>query len=35
VIILQAGGTHFDPDVIEAFKQLTDGEIERIKLEIG
>jgi response regulator RpfG family c-di-GMP phosphodiesterase len=35
VIILQAGGTHFDPTVIEAFKRLSDAEIERIRLEIG
>ena len=35
VIILQAGGTHFDPRVIEAFKRLPDDEIERIRLEIG
>ncbi len=35
VIILQAVGTHFDPTVIEAFKELSDDEIERIRLEIG
>jgi response regulator RpfG family c-di-GMP phosphodiesterase len=35
VIILQAVGTHFDPTVIEAFKQMSDDEIERIRLEIG
>jgi ribonuclease P protein subunit RPR2 len=35
VIILQAGGTHFDPTVIEAFKRLSDADIERIRLEIG
>lgn len=35
VIILQAVGTHFDPTVIEAFKQLSDDQIERIRLEIG
>lgn len=35
VIILQGGGTHFDPSVIEAFKELSDEEIERIKLRIG
>ncbi|HWI06302.1 MAG TPA: HD domain-containing phosphohydrolase [Solirubrobacteraceae bacterium] len=34
-IILQGDGTHFDPRVIEAFKQLSDGEIERIRLETG
>jgi response regulator RpfG family c-di-GMP phosphodiesterase len=35
VIILQAGGTHFDPRVIEAFEHLPDAVIERIKLRIG
>jgi putative nucleotidyltransferase with HDIG domain len=35
VIILQAGGTHFDPRVIEAFKHLPDATIERIRLRIG
>jgi len=35
VIILQAVGTHFDPTVIEAFKHMTDDEIERIRLRIG
>jgi response regulator RpfG family c-di-GMP phosphodiesterase len=35
VIILQAVGTHFDPTVIEAFKKLSDDQIERIRLEIG
>ncbi len=35
VIILQAVGTHFDPAVIEAFKLLSDEQIERIRLEIG
>jgi response regulator RpfG family c-di-GMP phosphodiesterase len=35
VIILQAVGTHFDPTVIEAFKELSDDEIERIRLRIG
>ncbi|MGH2900481.1 MAG: HD-GYP domain-containing protein [Solirubrobacteraceae bacterium] len=35
VIIVQAKGTHFDPSVIEAFKQLSDDEIERIRLRIG
>ena len=34
-IILQGVGTHFDPLVIEAFKRLSDEEIERIRLEIG
>jgi HD-GYP domain-containing protein (c-di-GMP phosphodiesterase class II) len=34
-IILQAVGTHFDPRVIEAFKAVPDGDIERIRLEIG
>jgi response regulator RpfG family c-di-GMP phosphodiesterase len=35
VIIMQDGGTHFDPDVVEAFKSLPDTAIERIRLEIG
>jgi HD-GYP domain-containing protein (c-di-GMP phosphodiesterase class II) len=35
VIILQSVGTHFDPSVIEAFKELSDEQIERIRLEIG
>ena len=35
VIILQAVGTHFDPRVIEAFKQLSDDDIERIRMKIG
>jgi len=35
VIILQAVGTHFDPSVVEAFKKLSDEEIERIRLRIG
>jgi response regulator RpfG family c-di-GMP phosphodiesterase len=35
VIIMQDVGTHFDPDVVEAFKALPDAVIERIKLEIG
>jgi ribonuclease P protein subunit RPR2 len=35
VIILQAVGTHFDPTVIEAFKAMSDEQIERIKLRIG
>ncbi|HWC26578.1 MAG TPA: HD domain-containing phosphohydrolase [Solirubrobacteraceae bacterium] len=34
-IILQAGGTHFDPEVVEAFQRLSDEEIERIRLQIG
>ena len=34
-IILQGVGTHFDPRVIEAFREFTDEEIERIRLEIG
>jgi len=34
-IILQAVGTHFDPAVIEAFKSMSDEQIERIKLRIG
>jgi HD-GYP domain-containing protein (c-di-GMP phosphodiesterase class II) len=28
-------GTHFDPDVVEAFNQITDETFERIKAEIG
>jgi ribonuclease P protein subunit RPR2 len=35
VIIMQAGGTHFDPDVVEAFGSLPDAVIERIRLDIG
>ncbi|HVF79037.1 MAG TPA: HD domain-containing phosphohydrolase [Solirubrobacteraceae bacterium] len=35
VIILQAVGSHFDPGVIEAFKLVSDVDIERIKLRIG
>jgi ribonuclease P protein subunit RPR2 len=35
VIIAQDSGTHFDPDVVEAFKSLPDAVIERIRLEIG
>jgi ribonuclease P protein subunit RPR2 len=35
VIILQAVGTHFDPTVIEAFKEMSDDDIERIRLRIG
>jgi ribonuclease P protein subunit RPR2 len=34
-IIMQAVGTHFDPTVIEAFKAMSDEQIERIKLRIG
>lgn len=34
-IIMQDSGTHFDPDVLEAFKSLPDAVIERIRLEIG
>ena len=35
VIILQAVGTHFDPSVIEAFRDFSDEDIERIRLRIG
>ena len=35
MIILQAKGTHFDPNVVEAFKLLSDDDIERIRLEVG
>ena len=35
VIIIQAGGTHFDPDVVEAFESLPDTVIERIRLDVG
>jgi ribonuclease P protein subunit RPR2 len=35
VIIYQASGTHFDPDVIEVFKSLPDAVLERIRLDIG
>jgi ribonuclease P protein subunit RPR2 len=34
-IIQQGSGTHFDPAVIEAFAELPDAVIERIRLEIG
>jgi HD-GYP domain-containing protein (c-di-GMP phosphodiesterase class II) len=34
-IIVQAGGTHFDPEVIAAFRELPDEAIERIRLGIG
>ena len=35
VIIMQDVGTHFDPEVLEAFAALPDSVIERIRLEIG
>jgi response regulator RpfG family c-di-GMP phosphodiesterase len=35
VIIMQAAGTHFDPDVVAAFGSLPDAVIERIRLDIG
>lgn len=35
VIILQSVGTHFDPNVVEAFKALSDAQIERTRLRIG
>jgi ribonuclease P protein subunit RPR2 len=35
VIIYQASGTHFDPDVIEVFKSMPDAVLERIRLDIG
>ncbi|HEV2775156.1 MAG TPA: HD domain-containing phosphohydrolase [Solirubrobacteraceae bacterium] len=35
VIIDQASGTHFDPDVIGVFRELPDNALERIRLEIG
>ena len=35
VIIVQGGGTHFDPDVVEVFRSLPDEAIERIRLDIG
>ncbi len=35
VIILQSVGTHFDPAVIEAFREVSDEQIERIRLDIG
>jgi HD-GYP domain-containing protein (c-di-GMP phosphodiesterase class II) len=35
VIITQASGTHFDPDVIDVFRELPDDALERIRLEIG
>jgi response regulator RpfG family c-di-GMP phosphodiesterase len=34
-IIDEGIGTHFDPDVIQAFRQLPDATIEQIKLRIG
>ena len=35
VIIVGAGGTQFDPSVVKAFGELSDAEIDRIRLEIG
>ncbi len=35
VIIVQGGGTHFDPDVVEVFGSLPEEAIERIRLDIG
>jgi len=35
VIITQAAGTHFDPDVIAVFEALPDDALERIRLEVG
>ena len=35
MIILQATGTHFDPNVIEAFNLVSDDDIERIRLDVG
>jgi response regulator RpfG family c-di-GMP phosphodiesterase len=35
VIIGQASGSHFDPDVIAIFETLPDATLERIRLEIG
>jgi len=35
VIITQASGTHFDPDVIDVFRALPDDALERIRLEVG
>jgi len=35
VIIVQGGGTHFDPDVVDVFRSLPDEAIERIRLDIG
>jgi len=35
LIIMQDRGTHFDPDVLDAFRLLPDAVIERIRLEIG
>jgi response regulator RpfG family c-di-GMP phosphodiesterase len=35
VIILRDSGSHFDPDVIEAYEALSDADLERIRKEIG
>jgi ribonuclease P protein subunit RPR2 len=35
VLIVQGGGTHFDPDVVEVFRLLPDETLERIRLDIG
>lgn len=34
-VIEEAGGTHFDPEVVAAFRALPDATIEQIKLRIG
>jgi response regulator RpfG family c-di-GMP phosphodiesterase len=35
VIILRDSGSHFDPEVIEAYDALPDADLERIRKEIG
>jgi response regulator RpfG family c-di-GMP phosphodiesterase len=35
VIILRDSGSHFDPDVIEAYEALSDADLERIRKEVG
>ncbi|HEV2060827.1 MAG TPA: HD domain-containing phosphohydrolase [Solirubrobacteraceae bacterium] len=35
LIITQASGTQFDPDVVDVFRSLPDDAIERIRLEVG
>jgi response regulator RpfG family c-di-GMP phosphodiesterase len=34
-MIVAGAGTHFDPGVIEAFKTIDDGTLERIRTEMG
>jgi len=35
LLIMQDAGAHFDPEVVDAFRELPDAIIERIRLEIG